>query len=127
VAAMKKILNLIFLLIGFLAVGLGTLGILLPLLPTTPLYLLACFCFAKGSPRFHKWFINTKLYKKYLENFVRTRAMTLRAKLSICLPVSFIMIISMIAVSSWMMRTVIICLLLFIWWYFTFRIKTTSI
>ncbi len=124
---MKKILNPILLLIGFLAVGLGTVGIILPLLPTTPLYLLACFCFAKGSPRFHKWFISTKLYKKYLENFVRTRAMTLKAKLSICLPVSLIMIISMMVVPSWMLRMVILCLLLFLWWYFTFRIKTTPI
>jgi len=88
---MKKILNLVFLFIGFLAVGLGTVGIILPILPTTPFYLLACFCFAKGSPQFHKWFTGTKLYQKYLAEFVRTRAMTLKAKLGLCIPVSFVL------------------------------------
>lgn len=121
---MKKILNLVFLFIGFLAVGLGTVGIILPILPTTPFYLLACFCFAKGSPRFHKWFTGTKLYQKYLAEFVRTRAMTLKAKLGLCIPVSCILIITMVLISSWTLRTGIACIMVFKWWYFTFRIKT---
>ena len=121
---MKKILNLVFLFIGFLAVGLGTVGIILPVLPTTPFYLLACFCFAKGSPQFHKWFTGTKLYQKYMAEFVRTRAMTLRAKLGLCIPVSCILIITMVLIPSWTLRTGIACIMVFKWWYFTFKIKT---
>lgn len=121
---MKKILNLVFLFMGFLAVGLGTVGIILPILPTTPFYLLACFCFAKGSPQFHKWFTGTKLYQKYLAEFVRTRAMTLKAKLGLCIPVSFILIITMVLIPSWTLRIGIACIMIFKWWYFTFRIKT---
>lgn len=123
---MKKILNLVFLFIGFLAVGLGTVGIILPVLPTTPFYLLACFCFAKGSPQFHKWFTGTKLYQKYLAEFVRTRAMTLRAKLGLCIPVSCILIITMMLIPSWTLRTGIACIMVFKWWYFTFNIKTIA-
>ena len=62
----KNPIKILWLVIGFLAMGIGMIGVALPVLPTTPFLLLASFCLAKGSERFHKWFTGTKLYQKHL-------------------------------------------------------------
>ena len=60
----------IYLTLAFLCLICGSVGIVIPGLPTTPLLLAASFFFAKGSDRFHHWFLGTKLYHKHLESFV---------------------------------------------------------
>ena len=66
---------------GVVFLGIGAVGVALPVLPTTPFLLLASFCLAKGSRRLHEWFVGTKLYQNHLDSFVRNRAMTLKTKL----------------------------------------------
>jgi len=119
-----KLRNIILVALGFLFVGLGTVGIFLPILPTTPFYLLAVTCFAKGSPVFHKWFISTKVYKKHLENYVNTKSMTLKTKLGILIPVTIMLFFVVLMNDILIMRIGIIVLLLIKYWYFIFRIKT---
>ena len=122
--ALAKALRILLIIAGFFCVALGTVGIFMPVLPTTPFYLLATFCFMKGSTRFHNWFINTKLYKKHLESFANNRSMTIKAKLRILIPVTTAMIIFMILAGNNIIKMVLTTLLLVKWWYFIYRIKT---
>ena len=109
---------------GFLAFAIGTVGIFLPVLPTAPFYLLASFCFAKGSIRFLRWFTSTKLYNKHFASYLENRSMTLRTKLSILIPVSIMLILACVIVNILAMRITIVLLLLLKYWYFIFKIET---
>ena len=62
-----KLKQLIFLIIGCLSLALGCVGIVLPILPTVPFFLVTVFCFANSSQRLHDWFIGTQMYKKHLD------------------------------------------------------------
>lgn len=67
--------RLLLLSLGWLAIALGTLGIVLPLLPTTPFMLLAAWCFARSSPRFHHWLMWRSPFGRYLRHWQQHRAM----------------------------------------------------
>ena len=105
-------------------VGLGAVGVVLPVLPTTPFLLLASFCLAKGSARFHRWFTGTNLYKKHLESFVENRTMTLKTKFSLLIPASCMLILAVLAMQNVYGRVFIIFLILFKYVYFFTRIRT---
>lgn len=121
---MKKPIRIIWLILGFVAIGIGAVGVVLPVLPTTPFLLLASFCLAKGSERFHTWFTQTKLYKTHLDDFVKTRSMTLKSKFTILLPASAMLILAFIMMTNWYGRGFIIFLIIFKYVYFFTRIKT---
>lgn len=110
--------------LGFLSLGLGIVGIVLPILPTTPFLLLASYCFAKGSNKFHTWFIGTKIYKNHLEDFVKTRAMTLKNKLSILGTAFTMLMIAFILNNNLYVRSLIIVLCIIMTYYFKFKIRT---
>lgn len=69
-----------FVALGCISLALGTVGIVLPILPTVPFYLLTAFCFANSSERLHNWFLHTTVYKKYIGSYFRRRGMTMKAK-----------------------------------------------
>ena len=110
--------------IAFISLGIGAIGVVLPILPTTPLLLLASYCFARGSERFHRWFCGTKLYQKHLDSFVKERAMTLKTKLCILLPASAMLILAFLMMQNLPGRIVIVGLILFKYIYFFTKIKT---
>ena len=117
---MKKIL---YILIGCISLGLGIIGVILPILPTVPFVLLAAFCFAKSSERLDGWFKNTKLYR---ENNIKS-GMPKQAKVRIMCSVSLLMSIGFIMME---LRCIVVgnVILLVVWIfhmiYFTFGVKT---
>ena len=122
-----KLKRVIFASLGLICFALGTVGVFLPILPTTPFYLATLFFFANSSDKLHNWFLGTKLYKKHLESFVKKRGMLLSTKLSIIITVTLIMgfgFFMMARKGIW-----IPCIILAAVWichiiYFVFRVKT---
>lgn len=65
---------------GLASLGLGVLGVFLPLLPTTPFLLLAAASFVRSSPRLYAWLIGHRWFGSYIRHYREHRAITLQAK-----------------------------------------------
>jgi uncharacterized membrane protein YbaN (DUF454 family) len=118
------IIKVIYIILGSMSLALGVLGIALPILPTTPFLLLTLYFYAKGSITFHDWFITTRLYKTYLEDFVRDRAMTLKQKLSLLLSVDFMLVFPFILLDYRWVKPLIIALVIIKYLYFFTQVET---
>lgn len=122
-----KLKRMFFLILGCISLGVGCIGIALPILPTVPFFMLTVFCFANSSQKLHDWFVGTKLYKKNLESFVQKKGMTVRTKVGIILPVTLVMGFGFFMM--WRKELTAPCVLLAIVWachmvYFLFGVKT---
>lgn len=117
-------MKLFYIICGFICIGLGAIGIVLPGLPTTPFLLLALFCFTKGSEKIHLWFLQTKLYKKYLQEYDEKRAMTMKQKITI-LAISFpFTLFAFLTLPHIGGKIAVAVLVVIQYWYFFFKIKT---
>lgn len=74
--------SLIMLVIGWVSLALGILGIFFPLLPTMPFVLLAASCFAKCSPRLHSWLLSQPLLGPMIQNWQREGSISQNAKIT---------------------------------------------
>jgi len=93
--------------LGCISLGLGVLGIFLPLLPTTPFFLLTLFCFSKGSEKFHRWFVSTKMYTDYIESYRPDKPVPLRKKIEILVSVLVVVSISFYFVENTYLRIIL--------------------
>lgn len=122
-----KLKRILFLIAGCITLAIGCVGIVLPILPTVPFFIVTVFCFANSSQRLHNWFVNTKMYKKHLESFVNKKGMTAKTKIKIMTSVTVLMAFGFVMM---MLKGIIIpCIILAVVWlchliYFIFFVKT---
>ena len=77
----NRLIRWVLLIAGTFFVGLGVLGIFLPLLPTTPFLLLAAACYVRSSKRFYNWLLNNKWFGRYIKNYQEKKGVPLKVKI----------------------------------------------
>lgn len=106
---MKPLKRNLLIACGILCILLGLIGIILPVLPTTPFLLLAAYCFARSSERFHTWLVTNGLFGQYIQNFQDGRGIPRRTKaLAITMLWLIIGISAVFFVSSWWLRVALV-------------------
>ena len=76
----NRLVKWVLIIAGIFFVGLGIIGIFLPLLPTTPFLLLAAACFARSSKRFYNWLLNNRWFGNYIKNYREGKGVPLKVK-----------------------------------------------
>ena len=123
---MSKLRRTIYLVCGAISCALGLIGIVVPVLPTTPLLLLAAFLFSRSSERLNAWLMQTKAYRLYVVPFKESGGIPLGRKLGI-LGISYgVMAISAILVRRWYVWAILGAVAVFLLWLMLVRIPTIS-
>lgn len=78
----SQVMRLVFAGSGTLCVAIGLVGAILPILPTTPFMLLAAGCYARASPRFYNWLLNTRAFGPLIREWRQYRSIPRRTKLT---------------------------------------------
>lgn len=111
-------MKVLYVVLGSIALGLGVLGIFLPLLPTTPFLLLAAALWVKGSPRLYTWLLENKYLGTYIRNFRENKAIPLRAKIvSITLMWLTMLATAFLVVNVWWLRAVLMVIAAAVTWH----------
>lgn len=97
--------------LGWLAVGLAGVGVILPLLPTTVFLLLAAWCFARSSLRFHGWLLYRSWFGGYLRCWQQHHALPLGAKWKAVLVTILTFAVSLWLVKLWWLRGILVLIL----------------
>ena len=124
---MNRIKKIIFVIVGVISLLLGIMGTVLPILPTVPFLLLASYCFARGSNKFEVWFKSSKIYKKYLEDFILNKSMTLKQKIYISTFADIMIAFPLVILNNLYIKLFLIIIIIFKYYYFIFKIKTIKI
>ena len=119
-----KIINIFWIVLGFICLGLGVIGIIMPILPTTPFFLVTVVCFARSSERLKRWFMSTSFHKKYIQSFYEKKGMALKNKVIILSFASIMLAVAFYFSAKPYARILIACVFLVKYYVFIFKIKT---
>lgn len=115
--------RLIFFIIASLALLIGVIGIVLPVIPTTPLLMVSCYFYSKSSHKFNIWLVSTDLYKKYAKDFVDSRTLSLKRKIFLLSFASTMLLYPLITLNNFL-KIIIVLTYIYLYYYFIFKIKT---
>ena len=101
-------MKVLFLILGVLSFILGAIGVILPILPTTPFLLLSAFLFARSSEKFHERLLKTKLYQKYINEMVIERKTTRKKRNQSLFTVTFIFLLAIVITPVWIGKVCLI-------------------
>jgi len=87
--------------LGWAAVALGLVGVILPVLPTTPFLLVAAFAFGKGSPEARAWLVEHAHFGPAIRNWEENGAISRGAKVLACTMMALVLLISLILGAAW--------------------------
>jgi len=80
-AASGKLKRGFFIFVGTISIGIGVIGIIVPVLPTTPFLLLAAICYMHGSQRLYNAFLCNRFIGSYVRNYLEGRGMSMKMKI----------------------------------------------
>lgn len=122
----------ILIFVGTVCVGLGVLGMFLPLMPTTVFLLLAAYCYSRSSERFHNWLLTNRYLGKYISSYKSGKGISVRQKISTItvLWLSIGVSIWLLAASFWptmLLAAVAIGVTVHLLWIKTYRPETAEV
>lgn len=123
---MNPVLRILLLGVAWLCFGLAVIGIFIPVLPTTPLLLLATFLFAKCSPRCHRFITSSKVYKRYVVPFKEAGGIPVKTKVRM-LAISYaVLLISAVLVQKPLVWAILACVAIFLLYLVCIHIPTVE-
>jgi len=119
---MQQLKRYLLISVGFISIMLGIIGIVLPLLPTTPFFILALACFARSSKKFHQQLLNNRFVGPLLSDWVRDKKIEKKRKqkILILVVVSFSFSILLLSANP-LLQLSLLCLMLILL-FFIYRI-----
>jgi uncharacterized protein len=111
-------------LLGTLFLAIGAIGVVLPILPTTPFLLIAGYFYSKSSKRVQDWFHQTKLYQRHLKEFAENKTLPLSRKIVLTTFASSMLIMGWFLTDHLIVKIVLILSILVLHFYFWVIIKT---
>jgi len=77
----KKFVRVLFFIAGSITLAFGTIGIVLPILPTTPFLLASIACYLRSSERMTHWMLTNKYFGKHIKNYREGKGIPLKTKI----------------------------------------------